>query len=205
MIKDARGNWVYVGPFRQTQEIQDFTNNMLWNDVGEKSANNYLKQGWSRNEFSSKRQLDNWVREHLPYVDYAIAKRNILDHGQTAVARVRDTNGFLRIDLEPVPGRWYMFKTKEMLDHWESIGWNFHISLTRKEDSKEDPAVFERIRNRWDGQTVTVKISKVEPSGNLILDTTDGIGADPDVQRLYATGTFAKKLKDNKYGLHISM
>jgi len=204
MIKDSAGNWVHVGPFRETQQLRDMTDNMLQQDVDEKSQQNYWVRGWSRNEFDYKRPFDNWVSEHIPYVDYQLAKRNILAHGQTAIARVRDDGDFLRIDLEPVPGRWWMFKTQEMLDYWRSTNYRFHISLTRKEHSKEDPAIFERIKTRWDGQTVTIRIEEVKPSGNLMLDMNHGIGADTDVQHLYRTGTFAGKY-ENGYGLHISM
>ena len=60
------------------------------------------------------------------------------------------------------------------------------------------------MRQRWDGQLVTIRIKKIHPSGNLELDETDGIGADPDVQQLYKTGTYRDKWSKG-FGPHISM
>ena len=195
---------IYVGPFKQTDQYRNMTERMMQQDTGEKSQQDYLVKGWRRNEFWSKAEFDQWVEEHIPYVEYAQAKKNILEHGQTAIARVRDDTEFLRIDLEPVPGRWWRFKTQAVLDEWKRINFRFHISLTRKEHSDEDPEVFRRIKRRWDGREVTIRIKSVESSGNLILDPEDGIGADPYVQKLYNSGTFWRKAKKG-YGPHISM
>ena len=179
---------------------------ILEQDVQEKSEVDYTTDGWNRNDFDWKETFDEWVKEHLPFSDYQISKEMILRLGQWAVARVRHENGFMRIDLEPVPGRWWDFKKQEKLDEWKKIDYKFHISLTQTKDMKKDhPELFQKVKDKWNNRMLNIRISKFEPSGNLILDTNHGIGADPNVQRIYATGTFAKKLKDNKYGLHISM
>ena len=118
---------------------------------------------------------------------------------------MRDDKGFMRIDLEPVKGRWWHFKKQAVLEEWKRIDYKFHVSLTKTKDMKEDhPELFQRVKDRWNNRLLNIRISKVEPSGNLILDPRFGIGADPDAQRLYATGTYGEKLTDG-YGLHISM
>ena len=51
---------------------------------------------------------------------------------------------------------------------------------------------------------MTIRIKKIEESGNLMLDLKHGIGADLDIQQLYRSGTFAEK-SARGYGPHISM
>jgi len=206
ILNPSTGRRIYVGPFKETEHYREVTDRIMREDVYKKSEQDYLIKGYSRNEFKSKEQLEQWAREHIPYVEYEQAKRNILQHGQTAVARVvtQEDTGFQVIELEPVPGRWWSFETQAQRDEWAKINFKFHISLTHKHRSWADPQVFERIKRRYDGRTITIKISEIKPSGNLMLDLTDGIGADPDVQELYSTGTYAGKWEQG-YGPHISM
>jgi hypothetical protein len=179
---------------------------ILEQDTWKKSDEDYTTDGWKRNDFDYKETFDKWVEEHLSFSQYEISKEMILERGQWATARVRDNNGFMRIDLDPLPGYWWDFKKQEILDEWKKDDYRFHISLTRTKHMKEDhPELFQRVKDRWNDRLVNIKISKVAPSGNLILDTRYGIGADPNVQRIYATGSYADKLKENNYGLHISM
>ena len=206
MIKDSEGNWTYVGPFRVTQQNREMTERMKQEDTDEKSRRDYWVKGWQRNAFDDKASFDKWVDEHVPYVQFAQAKQNILQHGQTAIAHVvtKEDTGFQVIELEPIPGRFWTFETQSMRDEWARENWTFHISLTHKDRSWADPQVFERIKQRYDGQIVNVRIAEVKQSGNLMLDMTQGIGADPDVQELYSTGTYASKWRRG-YGPHISM
>ena len=76
--------------------------------------------------------------------------------------------------------------------------------MTYIKDSNEHPEVYERVKRRWDGQRVTIRIKKIHQSGNLELDETDGIGTDQDVWTLYKTGTYKHKWNQG-FGLHISM
>jgi hypothetical protein len=183
-IRDNQGTWRFVGPFQETQRYKEVTERIKQEDIHEKSRQDYLLKGYQRNAFDSKAQFEKWADEHIPYVQYEQAKQNIMQHGQTAIARVvtQEDEGFQVIELQPVPGRFWTFETQAMRDEWAKKKWKFHISLTHKDRSPLDPSVFERVRLRYDGQLLTIRIAEIQDSGNLMLDTTHGIGADPDVQ-----------------------
>ena len=68
----------------------------------------YTLRGWKLSDFGTRQQLEHWAYDHVTAAEYEAAKANIMAHGQTADLRVRDTGGFMRIDLEPVPGRFWV-------------------------------------------------------------------------------------------------
>ena len=194
-----------MGPFRETEQYREMTERMKQDDVYEKPGQDYWLSGYQRSVFNSRKQLENWAAEHIPADQYERAKENILLHGQTAIAHVvTNEHGFQAIELEPVPGLFWSFETQAVRDQWARDSWKFHISLTHKHRSWAPPEVFQRVKNRYDKQRVNIRIAEIKPSGNLMLDLTHGIGADPDVQELYSTGTYAGKWASG-YGPHISM
>ena len=130
----------------------------------------------------------------------------MMKYGQTAILRVRDDKGFMRIDLEPVEGKFWVFVPQRRLDEWERIDWKQHISMTQTQHNEQPPEVYSRVKQKWDGKEVCVKISVINTNGTLSLDENDGIGNDWNVWRLYIYGTFGpEKWNVNKFGLHISM
>ena len=79
----------------------------------------YTLRGWKLSDFGTRQDLENWAYDHVTSAEYEEAKANIMAYGQTAVLHVKDTNGFLRIDLEPVHGRFWVFVPKHVLERWE--------------------------------------------------------------------------------------
>jgi hypothetical protein len=200
-----RNFWANVGPLRQTEEMAQARERAGMRQDDPLQNTDYTLRGYRRSEFGSRQELEDWAFTHIPADEFERAKANIMRYGQTAIAHVRTNDrGFQSIDLEPVPGRFWSFETQAKRDEWARQNWKFHISLTYQHDSKEHPEVYKRVERRWDGQLVTIRIKKIHPSGNLELDDTDGIGADPNVQQLYKTGTYAGKWRGG-FGPHIGM
>ena len=85
----------------------------------------YTLRGYRLSDFGTRKGLESWAYDHIPAKEYEYeeAKANILAYGQTAVLRVRDTGGFLRIDLEPVPGKFWVFVPQHVLDRWDRADW----------------------------------------------------------------------------------
>ena len=126
-------------------------------------------------------------------------------YGQTAVLRVKDTGGFLRIDLEPVPGKFWVFVPQHVSDRWERTNWHPHISMTYATHNKQDSSIFERIVQRWDGKTECIKVEDITRNGTLVVKQGEGVGNDWGIWRHYIYGTWGDRWTKSNFGLHISM
>ena len=112
------------------------------------TMDDYTLRGWRLRDFRTRQKLEHWAYDHVTAAEYEEAKTNLMTHGQTAVLHVRDAGGFLRIDLEPAPGRFWVFVPQHVLDRWERIDWHPHISMTYADHNTQKQEIFERIKPR---------------------------------------------------------
>ena len=135
-----RNFWANVGPLRPTEEMARIreTGRMRQDDPLQNT--DYTLHGYKRSDFHSRQDLEDWVHTHIPADEFERAKANIMRYGQTAVAHVRTNEwGYQRIDLDPVPGRFWSFETQAKRDEWAREKWKLHISLTYAHQSEEPP------------------------------------------------------------------
>ena len=153
----------------------------------------YTLSGWRKSEFTQRAYLEDWAHTHLPKAESEEAKDNIMKYGQTAVLHVRDNHyGFMRIDLEPVKGRFWFLVPQWVIDGWKKDDWHPHISMTYESGNTVDGETFESVRRRWDGKTECIKIASVTQNGALML-REEGIGNDWQIWKHYIAGTYKGK------------
>jgi len=179
-----------AGPLRMTDKMKESreTGRMMQEDPDRMEG--YYLHGYKKSDFGTRQDVEDWAFTHISAKEFEEAKENIMNYGQTAIARVRDDDGFMRIDLEPVEGKFWVFASQNKLDEWERTGWKPHVSMTQTRHNNQPPEVYDRVVQKWDGKEVCIKISKVNTNGTLTLDESDGIGNDWNVWRLYIYGTF---------------
>ena len=201
-----RNFWAAVGPLKTTDKVRESreTGRMMQEDPDRQE--DYYLHGYKKSDFGTRQDVEDWAFTHIPAKEFEEAKKSIMEYGQTAIAHVTDEGGFMRIDLEPVKGKFWVFASQNKVDEWERTGWKPHVSMTRTEDNEQPPEVYDRVVQKWDAKEVCIKISVINTNGTLSLDESDGIGNDWNIWRLYIYGTFGpKKLNKNRLGLHISM
>ena len=109
------------------------------------------------------------------------------------------SDGFTRLDLEPLPGWVHVADDSTVAKHLAQED-HYHVSLSTR---PVDEGAWGRIMQRWDGVEVIIKIQHVTMNGGAVL-AWKGLGADPDLWDLYMTGSYGYKWEGG-YGLHISM
>ena len=90
----------------------------------------YTVNGWTMSDFGNRKDVEDLAYSHLSKAECEKAKENILKYGQTAILHVRDTNGFLRSDLEPVQGQFWVLVPPRVVEGWKKTTGTPHISMT---------------------------------------------------------------------------
>jgi hypothetical protein len=66
--------------------------------------------------------------------------------------------------------------------------------MTYESANTVDRETFESVRRRWDGKTECTKITKLTPTGTLMLKE-EGFGNDWQIWKCYISGTYRKTVK----------